>query len=77
MPVPPNLAQAALDPRFQGAKAVYRFSDVFFNRERTVALVYASVSCGFLCGNGGWRVLEKSSKGEWSEVFANCSGWVA
>jgi len=65
------------NPQLEGAKAIYTFSDVFFNRTQTIAVVYATTWCGITCGNGGWRVFEKSANGDWAEALANCGIWVA
>ena len=57
-PSPPPAA----DPD-SGAQDLIRLSNVFFNQSRTVAMVYVSARCGGLCGEWGWRVLQKTSSG--------------
>ena len=41
----------------------------------TLALVFVSVSCGAMCGNGGWKVYEKTPSG-WRTTAFFCSGYV-
>ena len=42
-------------------------SAVGFNADKTVAVVYISHSCGMLCGEGGFEVLQKK-EGKWVEL---------
>jgi hypothetical protein len=42
--------------RFRGVTDLFRFSDVYFNRRRTLALTYISTWCGGLCGLMSWKV---------------------
>lgn len=44
---------------------VITFSDVFFNGQKTAALVYVDADCGGLCGISAWFVLTKDSNGHW------------
>jgi hypothetical protein len=53
--------------QFGGAIAVVSLSNVYFNRDRTLAVVRISSSCGMLCGEGQRKVYEKTATG-WSEV---------
>jgi len=66
--IPPDRPKPAANPRFAGARAMLGLSNVFFNRSRTLALVFVSVSCGPLCGNSGWKIFEKTSSG-WRNAF--------
>jgi len=43
---------------------LFQLSRVFFNQKRTLALVEVSMRCGPLCGEGRWRVLQKTN-GQW------------
>ena len=49
-------------PRSPGLLALSR---VGFNQERNQALVYVNLSCGSLCGEGTWILLEKKA-GVWA-----------
>jgi hypothetical protein len=66
--IPPDRPQPAANPRFVGATARIGLSEVFYNGNRTLALVYVGVICGPLCGNFGWNVFEKTSSG-WRNAF--------
>jgi hypothetical protein len=48
--------------RFPGAQL---FSDVSFNRKRTVALVHVESWCGGLCARSVWIAFEKGDDGVW------------
>jgi hypothetical protein len=66
------------DARFQGAKASYSVSDVFFNKNQTLGLVFVTHYCGGLCGRGEWRVFERPVDGEWRGVPWPCVlSWIA
>jgi hypothetical protein len=71
--VSPDSAKRLLDyvhahqmHRLPDSAAVVQLSTVGFNRDRTVAVVYYNVVCGWLCGGGAAEVLRKHP-----------SGWVA
>jgi hypothetical protein len=51
--------------RYPGAEHLLIFSDVFFNRRRTVALVNFDSWCGGLCGSPMWIAFEKGDDGVW------------
>ena len=51
--------------RYPGAEHLLIFSDVFFNRKRTVALVNFDSWCGGLCGSPMWIAFEKGDDGVW------------
>jgi len=55
------------NPQFGGALSVIRLSNVYFNKNRTLAVVYISSECGMLCAEGRRKVFEKSATG-WKEV---------
>jgi hypothetical protein len=55
------------DPRrppaeFADAAGLHRFTEVFFNRNHTLALVEQGMWCGSLCGNWSWVVLERKER---------------
>lgn len=54
------------DERFRGVTHLFRLGDVYFNPQRTLALVQLSTWCGSLCGRWDWRVFEKVD-GKWEE----------
>lgn len=59
-PVVPNA-------QFGGAVAVISLSNVYFNKDRTLAAMRISSSCGVLCGQGERKIFEKTPAG-WKEV---------
>lgn len=52
---------------FPGVTDLVTLSDVYFNRDRTLALTGISLWCGSLCGLSNWKVFEKSASGKWEE----------
>ena len=59
--------------RYPGAEHLLIFSDVFFNRKRTVALVNIGSWCGGLCGVSRWIAFEKGKDGVWQmRPWARC-----
>ncbi|HUI79520.1 MAG TPA: hypothetical protein VLY24_16460 [Bryobacteraceae bacterium] len=46
---------------------LFRLSDVYFDRSRTLALTAISTWCGDLCAQFQWKVLEKNADGHWQE----------
>jgi len=71
--VPPPVNR---NPLYQKSKRVFRLGDVYFNKSRTLALVYFSVYTTSLDGYGGWRALRKTSAGRWEENKSwGCRGW--
>jgi hypothetical protein len=59
--------------RFQGVTDLLTLSDVYFNRDRNLALTGITTWCGSLCGLSKWRVFEKSASGKWEERnWVNC-----
>jgi len=69
------------DPKFQSATELLHFGNVYFSRDRTLALTAIDLHCGSLCGTGGWRVFEKGPDGRWTLVSARggatCGDWVS
>ena len=51
--------------RFPGAEHLLLFSDVSFNKKRTVALVHFDSWCGGMCGRPSWFAFEKGDEGGW------------
>lgn len=68
--VSPDSAKRLLDyvhahqmRRLSDSAAVVQLSAVGFNRDRTVAVVYYNVVCGWLCGGGAAEVVRKHPNG--------------
>jgi len=55
------------NPLYAKSKRVFRLGDVYFNANRSYALVYFSVFTTTLDGSGGWRSFRKSANGQWEE----------
>jgi hypothetical protein len=53
--------------RYPGSGGIINLSVVGFNDDKTLAVVYAGVSCGPLCGEWNWHLLEKKNAA-WKEV---------
>jgi hypothetical protein len=58
--------------RYPGAEHLLIFSDVFFNRKRTVALVNIDSWCGGLCAHSMWFAFEKGDDGVWQMLTRSC-----
>jgi hypothetical protein len=58
---------------------LFRLTDVYFDRNRTLALTAISTWCGGLCAQYQWKVLEKTADGwmerPWVSCAAMASGW--
>lgn len=52
---------------FADGAGLHRFTEVFFNRNHTLALVEQGMWCGGLCGNWQWVVLERQH-GRWTSL---------
>jgi hypothetical protein len=62
----PALSQSPIvRDRYAGAEHLLLFSDVYFNRKRTAALVHVDRWCGGVCGISIWMALEKGNDGMW------------
>ena len=67
-PKPPSTTPAPpLDPKLQDIIHVFYLSDVYFSKDRTLALTGIANYCGPLCAKGEWKIFEKVS-GKWIEV---------
>ena len=58
-------APDSLTEKSKGAPGLSSFSQVFFNTNRTLAMVYADGWCGGRCGHRFWRVFERTTDGGW------------
>lgn len=59
-----------LTEKYKGAPGLYTFSEVYFNARHTVALVYAGVWCGGLCGQWRWNTF-RLIEGQWKPIRWN------
>ena len=50
--------------KYAGAPGIFIFSEAFFNTHHTVALIYAGVHCGSLCGQWLWYAF-RFKDGQW------------
>lgn len=63
----PDSERAVLEKRYAGATGLSSFSEIYFNKRHTVALVYAAGWCGNMCAEGGWVGLALQD-GEWKRL---------
>jgi hypothetical protein len=63
-------------PEFDGAPALYGFSAVYFNKQHTVALVYATDWCASLCGQGMWIAMALKN-GQWQPLNWPADHWIS
>jgi hypothetical protein len=52
---------------FRGATDLITLGNVYFDRQRTLAVVYTWAWCGGLCGLGTWRAFTRNPGGGWDE----------
>lgn len=58
------------DPKLPGAKLLFHLSDVYFDRQRTIAVTGISTShCGGRCSYGTWKIYGRRADGTWSELI--------
>jgi hypothetical protein len=72
----PELKNSPAAAKFQGAAAIYGFSEVYFNAPHTVALVYATHWCGGLCGQGFWVAFALQG-GAWKPLQWRSASWTS
>jgi len=65
-PQPPGKQEGV--ERFRGVTDLFTFSDVYFSKEGTLALVHMGSWCNGLCARYSWRVFERSVGGGWTEL---------
>ena len=58
---------AANAAEYKGASGIGSFSQVYFNKHHTLAMVYKAWSCGQLCGQYSWNVFELQN-GVWKQL---------
>jgi hypothetical protein len=70
MTMKPSLLGGSRDDvdKFRGGTDIIQVGNVYFNRNRTFAMVRTGAWCGGLCGLWVWRILEKDASGGWREL---------
>jgi hypothetical protein len=71
-----RMERSAAAQKYKGAAALYGFSEVYFNRNHTVAMVYATHWCGNLCGQGFWLAFALE-KDEWKPLRWRSDSWIS
>jgi hypothetical protein len=66
----------AIVRKYQGAAAIYGFSQVYFNAHSTVAMVYVTTWCGNLCGQGWWSGFALKD-GRWRLLRWGSTSWIS
>jgi len=61
--------------KYPASSGYITFSRVGFNSDGTKAVIYREVSCGGLCGYGGYILLSKDN-GAWKEINS-CGCWMS
>jgi hypothetical protein len=63
------------NPLYPKSKRVFRVGDVYFNKARTLAIVFFSVYTTAADGSGSWRAFRKAPNGQWqtNNSWATCS----
>jgi len=58
-----------------GVRDFFRLTNVYFNRNRTLALAGVGSSCGTLCGHFEWLIFERTTGSGWQKVplIKSCS----
>jgi hypothetical protein len=60
------------NPEFQGSKDLFLVSNVYFNRNRSLAIVFVNKWSSPLAASWRWVVFQKTANGVWQEG-RNCS----
>jgi hypothetical protein len=63
------------NPFYQKSRRVFRLGDVYFNKDRTLAVVFFSVYTTPAAGSGSWRAFRKAANGQWqtNNSWATCT----
>ena len=61
--------------KYPGAGGIMAFSRVGFDEKRDHALLYSTISCGWLCGTGHYFLLKRDS-GKWV-LFKSYMAWIS
>jgi hypothetical protein len=54
--------------RYSGVTDLFSFSNVYFDKARTLAVAQVASWCGNVCGLWQWTMLEKQRDGSWKQV---------
>src|SRR3954466_15873460 len=67
------------NPLYPKSKRVFRVGDIYFNKARTLAVVFFSVYTTPADGSGGWKAFRKAADGRWqtNNSWATCTWSVA
>jgi hypothetical protein len=70
--VPPPVNK---NPLYQKSKRVFRMGDVYFNKARSLAVVFFSVYTTSADGSGSWKAFRKLANGQWqtNNSWATCT----
>jgi hypothetical protein len=62
------------NPKFQGAMDLFQFTDVYFSKNRTIAVVFVFAWRGPLAATWTWFALERTAAGKWEQrrQWAHC-----
>jgi hypothetical protein len=63
----PPASLPSVPPRLEGVTHIITLYDVYFDKDRTLALTGIQNYCGPLCAKAQWKIYEKRN-GAWSEV---------
>jgi len=55
----PAPSPKTLGPKFEGVTTIFYLGDVYFSRDRTLALTGIGMWCGGLCGSVQWMIYER------------------
>jgi hypothetical protein len=72
----PNVAPPVnRNPLYSKSKRVFRVGDVYFNKARTLAVVFFSVYTTPADGSGSWKAFRKEANGQWqtNNSWATCT----
>jgi hypothetical protein len=63
------------NPLYPKSKRVFRVGDVYFNKARTLAVVFFSVYTNSADGSGSWKAFRKAANGQWqtNNSWATCT----
>jgi hypothetical protein len=62
------------NPKFRGATDLFQFTDVYFSKNRTIAVVFVYAWSGPLAATWKWFALERTAAGKWEKrpQWAHC-----
>jgi hypothetical protein len=72
----PRNRDSAIARKYEGAAALYGFSQVYFNAHATVAMVYVTTWCGNVCGQGWWSAFALRD-GRWRSLRWRSASYIS